>query len=102
MPPGGMSAAPYGTLMGRPVVPIEQCQTLGTVGDILFCDWSEYLWCDKGSLESASSMHVQFLTGEMVYRFTFRCDGQPAWNSALTPFKGSATQSPFISLATRS
>lgn len=102
VPPGGLSAAPYGTLMGRPVVPIEQCATLGTVGDILFADWSEYLWCDKGTMESASSMHVQFLTGEMVYRFTFRCDGQPAWNSALTPFKGSNTQSPFISLATRS
>ena len=101
VPPGGLSAAPYGTLMGRPVVPIEQCATLGTVGDILFADWSEYLWCDKGTLESASSMHVQFLTGEMVYRFTFRCDGQPAWNSALTPFKGSNTQSPFVSLAAR-
>jgi HK97 family phage major capsid protein len=101
MPPGGMSAAPYGTLMGRPVVPVEQCQTVGDKGDIYFCDWSEYVWCDKGSLESASSMHVQFLTGEMVYRFTFRCDGQPKWNAALTPFKGSNTQGPFITLAER-
>jgi len=101
VPPGGLSAAPYGTLMGRPVVPIEQCQTLGQKGDIYFCDWSEYLWTDKGTLDAASSIHVQFLTGEMTYRFTFRCDGQPAWNSALTPFKGSATQSPFITLAIR-
>lgn len=102
MPPNGAAGAPFGTLMGRPVLPIEQCQTLGTKGDILFCDWSQYVYCDKGTLESASSMHVQFLTGDMTYRFTFRCDGQPAWNSALTPFKGSNTQSPFIALDTRS
>lgn len=29
MPPGGLSQAPYGTLMGRPVIPIEVCQTMG-------------------------------------------------------------------------
>ncbi len=29
LPPGGLSGQPYGTLMGRPVIPIEQCQTLG-------------------------------------------------------------------------
>lgn len=29
MPPGGLSQAPYATLMGRPVIEIEQCQTMG-------------------------------------------------------------------------
>src|SRR6056297_2361235 len=32
MPAGGLSASPYGTLMGRPVVPIEQASTLGDQG----------------------------------------------------------------------
>ena len=31
MPPGGLSVSPYGTLFGRPVIPIEQCSQLGTV-----------------------------------------------------------------------
>ena len=35
LPPGGASAAPYGTLFGRPVIPVEQCQTLGDAGDII-------------------------------------------------------------------
>ena len=39
LPPGGLSVSPYGTLMGRPIVPLEQCQALGTKGDIFFCDW---------------------------------------------------------------
>jgi hypothetical protein len=33
VPPGGCLGA-YGLLLGRPINPIEQCDTLGTVGDI--------------------------------------------------------------------
>ena len=93
---------PYNTLMGRPVIAIEQCPTLGTVGDIIAADLSQYLGITKGGLQSASSMHVRFLYDEMTFRFVLRVDGQPLWSSALTPFKGSDTQGPFVVLATRS
>jgi len=36
----------------------------------------------------------------MAFRVTWRVDGKPAWVSALTPFKGSNTQSPFVAIAT--
>jgi len=101
VPPGGLSAAPYATLMGRPVIPIEQCSTLGTVGDIIFADMSQYVLADKGGLQSATSMHVAFLTDEQVFRFVYRVDGQPKWQAALTPYKGTNTLSPFITLAVR-
>lgn len=103
LPPGGLSASPYGTLMGRPVVPIEQCAAVGTLGDILFCDWSQYLFADKGGIEAASSIHVRFVYDESVFRFVYRADGQPAWASPTTPFKGGATATtgPFIALASR-
>jgi HK97 family phage major capsid protein len=103
LPPGGLSASPYGTLMGRPVVPIEQCEAVGTKGDILFCDWAEYLFADKGGLQAASSIHVRFINDETAFRFVFRADGQPAWASPTTPFKGgsTATTGPFIALASR-
>ena len=48
MPPGGISAAPHGTLMGRDIVPIEHAATLGTVGDIMLADLSQYLLARKG------------------------------------------------------
>lgn len=102
MPPGGLSASPYGSIFGRPVIPVEYASTLGTVGDIILADLSQYLMIDKGGVEEASSMHVQFLTGEQTFRWTYRVDGQPGWSSALTPANGSNTQSPFITLATRS
>jgi len=101
MPANGLAGSPYGTLMGRPVIPIEHCSTLGTVGDIVLADMSQYMLIDKGGVKSDASMHVRFLYDEMAYRFITRLDGQPLWKKALTPFKGSNTQSPFVALATR-
>lgn len=98
---GDNSNAPWGTLMGRPVLPVEYASTVGTVGDIALVDLSQYLMIDKGGPQAADSMHVRFLYEEMTFRITYRVDGQPAWNTPMTPFKGSNTQSPFVVLATR-
>jgi HK97 family phage major capsid protein len=94
--------APYHALYGKPGTPVEQCKTLGTVGDFLFLNLKEYLLIKKGGLEIADSIHVRFLYNEKTFRFTYRINGAPSWKSALTPANGSATLSPFISLATRS
>jgi HK97 family phage major capsid protein len=102
MPPGGLSSQPYGTLFGRPVIPIEQCQTLGDKGDIILADMSQYILADKGGVQSASSIHVRFVNDESVFRFVYRVAGQPIWHSALTPFTGAAnTLSPFVTLNAR-
>lgn len=101
LPPGGLSVAPYSTLKGRPVIPVEYCATLGTVGDIMLVDLSQYILIEKGGVQTASSMHVNFTTAEMAYRFIYRVGGQTWWSAALTPKAGS-TLSPFVVLATRS
>ncbi|TGE31323.1 phage major capsid protein [Desulfosporosinus sp. Sb-LF] len=101
MPAGGVSGAQYSTLFGRPVIPVEQANTIGSLGDISLVDLSQYLLIDKGGINAASSIHVRFLYDESVFRFIYRVDGQPIWKSALTPFKGSNTLSPFVTLAAR-
>jgi len=102
LPPGGLSAAPFGMILGRPITPIEQCKALGTVGDIIFGDFSQYITIDKGGIAQASSIHVAFLTDEEVFRWIMRFDGQPIRNSAVTPASGGTdTRSPFVTLATR-
>ena len=101
MPPGGLSASPYATLMGRPMIPVEYASALGTAGDIVLCDWDAYESIDKGGPKYDSSIHVRFLFDEEVFRAIYRVDGQPLYNSALTPFKGSATTAHFVTLATR-
>ena len=101
VPPGAMSSAPYGSLMGRPVIPIEHAATVGDLGDITFADWAGgYLAIKKGGLDTASSIHVQFLTMQTAFRFSMRTDGQPMHDSALTPYLGSTT-SHFVMLAER-
>ncbi len=107
MPPvgpgtGGLVGSPNGTLFNRGIQTIEQCQALGDEGDILFLDLSQYLIIEKtGGLNATSSIHVRFLNDEQTFKFTYRLDGQPLWNSALTSYKGSVTRSPYVTLAVR-
>jgi HK97 family phage major capsid protein len=101
--PRFITYGPEGTLRikGRPVIAIEQAATLGTKGDIILADLSQYVLIDKDNIEMAESMHVRFLYAENVYRFMYRVNGRPYWTSVLTPANGSATQSPQIALQTR-
>lgn len=99
--PQGFAGQPTATLLGKPLIEIEYAQTMGTTGDIVLAAMSQYQAIDKG-IQSASSIHVAFTTQDVAFRFVYRIDGAPMWNSALTPFKGSNTQSPFVSLATAS
>ena len=102
-PANGLSGKPYNTLMGLPLFLTEHCQALGTVGDIVLADWSQYLIGGKagGGIQTASSMHLYFDYDKTVYRFVLRYDGQPWWQTTLTPKHGSNTLSPFVALATR-
>jgi HK97 family phage major capsid protein len=89
------------TIFGRPVIEVEYAETVGTVGDIAVCDWKKYRLIRKGGVEQASSMHVYFAQGEQAFRAFYRVDGHAVPRAALTPFKGSATLSPFVVLASR-
>jgi HK97 family phage major capsid protein len=103
IPPNGLSAAPFGTLLGRPIQPIEQAATLGTVGDIILADFAQYMVVNKGGTRAASSIHLKFDYNQTTFRWKMRNDGMPLWTSPLTPYKGTSnTQSPFVVLATRS
>jgi HK97 family phage major capsid protein len=102
LPAGGLAGTRLASLKGAPVIPTEFNKTLGTKGDILLVDLSQYLLIDKGGPQSESSIHVRFINNEKTFRFIYRVDGRPLWNTALTPAQGSATLSPFVALNTRS
>ena len=102
MAPGRLADAPNGAILGRPIVPVEYASAQGTVGDFVFANLSDYLLIDKGGISQAQSLHVRFLQDEQVLKFTYRVDGAPRTNVAVTPNKGSDTQSPYIALAARS
>jgi len=105
LPANGLAGNPYPTLMGRPVMVVEQCAVLGTVGDIILADFQNgYVLAEKGGMQTDMSIHVRFVYDESVFRFVYRCDGQPVLASAVIPYKGGATntQSHFVALETRS
>jgi HK97 family phage major capsid protein len=100
VPSAGASASPYGLLLGRPVVPIEQCPTLGQVGDLLLADCTQYFVINR-DLQFASSLAVRFLYDESCFRLVFRLDGASAWKNSVAAFKGGAQISPFVAIAIR-
>lgn len=102
LPPGGLSQNKYATLMGRPIVYVEACSALGTVGDLILTDLSQYLLLMKGGgLKSDVSMHLYFDTGHIAYRFEMRVGGQSYWPSTITRKNSSNTLAPIVTLATR-
>jgi HK97 family phage major capsid protein len=91
-----------GTLHGYPVIPIEQCSTLGTAGDIVLTDLSQVKTVDRGGVETAVSGHVKFLNNQTAVRFVTHFDCQPKQKAALTPKNSTLTVSSTVVLATRS
>ena len=67
----------------------------------MLLDLGAYAIGTRGGIDSASSMHLRFDFNETALRFLFETDGQPWLASAITPFKGTNTLSPFVTLATR-
>lgn len=89
------------TIKGRPIMPVEYCQTLGDPGDLILADLSMYLAGVRGGVESAQSMHLRFDYAETAFRFMFNVDGQPWLGAPLTPKNGVNTLSSMVALAAR-
>jgi HK97 family phage major capsid protein len=100
LPAGFLRDQPNATLLGKPINFIEQCSSVGTVGDLILADFSQYITISRG-LKMARSVDVAFTTDETAFRFILRIDGQPGWHSAVTPYKGSDALSPFVCVGTR-
>ena len=102
MPSGMLADAPFGTLLGRPVMLTQHCNTLGDLGDIVFADMSQYVTLSKSSgINAARSMHLWFDQEVEAFRFSTRIAGQPWMTAALDSDNSSPDVSPFITLAAR-
>ncbi len=93
-------ASPYPRLLGLPVIATEHNAALGTVGDIVLGDFSQYRIVDQAP-KDAVSFDAAFTSDQIIFRMTLRVNGKPKYASAITPANSSVTRSPFITLATR-
>lgn len=97
VPPGGLSGAPYGTLLGRPIIYSEAMAPVGEQGDIVFGDLANYLSAVKtGGIRSEVSMHLWFDYDLTAFRFVLRVGGQPWWNSPIVPASIASTKRGFF------
>ncbi len=101
-PNAGLKEAPGGMLLGKPIIPSQGCQTLGTKGDVFFANFKQYRTISKrGGVQIAQSMHLYFDAGLTAIRITFRLDGQPKFKQAISPAKGSNSLSPYVVIENR-
>lgn len=104
LPPGGLSASPYGTLLGRPVLYMENMAALGTAGDLLLVDLKAYMSATKVSnpgIRTDVSIHLWFDYDVTAYRFVLRIGGTPWWKAPMLAGDGVTQRSPYVELATR-
>lgn len=94
--------APFGRIATRPVFPNYGAPPVGTVGDFVLASMADYAVFTKGDVRSAMSVHVRFLEGENVYRFSQRWDGQPLLSKAFVPEWSTTKKSHYVALAARS
>lgn len=90
--------SPELTLLGRPIEFTEKVPALGSTGDLMLVDWSQYLIGDRQAMSLESSNDYLFGTDKTAFRILGRIDGQPWLRSAITPHNGSATLSPYVVL----
>lgn len=102
-PPGGLSASPFGTLMGRPCIPTQACPALSSAGDIQFVNLSQYLAILKSGPNPRVdvSMHLWFDQDLTAFKFSLRMGGTTWWSTTASPLAGSNTYSPFVALGAR-
>ena len=94
---GAAQAAPS-TLLGYPVIFTEKTPVLGTTGDVLLCDFSQYLIGDRQAITMDSSIHDRFQYDQTSFRMVMRVDGQE-WCKAPVVLADGVTQvSPFVEL----
>ena len=89
-------------LLGRPLVMTDHCKTLGTEGDLILADLSQYALGMRKQFGIDSSIHEHFSSGIIDWHMVCRVGSEPLWNEPYTPANGTDTLSCIVTLATRS
>ena len=85
------------SMLGRPA---EKLPTLGTEGDLIFVDPSQWILGLRSEMRLDRSQHLGFQSDLDSWRGIIRADGMGSWNAVYTPANGS-TLSWCVALAVR-
>lgn len=101
LPPTAFAASPLSTLYGMPIIEDDNCLGIGKQGDIILADLKQYMLLKKGTVKQDVSMHVEFLTDQMCFRYVLRVNGAPLINKPFKLKNSEQERSPFVTLANR-
>lgn len=76
------------SLLGKEILFTEKVPALGTRGDIILVDLSQYTIGMRKEVSLDKSIHVGWSTDQASYRAIVRADGQGTWDKAITPKAG--------------
>lgn len=96
-----MNADGQATLATRPVLFSEHASVLGTEGDLMLIDPTQYAVGLLRDVRLDTDPYSGFENDEIKLRLSLRIDGQPLLPNAVTPAQGSTTLSAFITVETR-
>ncbi len=94
---GAVAKFPMVFLNGLPIYFTEKVPVLGTKGDVLLADLSQYIIGNRLDIQIDVSPHVLFKYNQMAWRVVLRTDGKPWLNSVITDAAG-WVNSPFVCL----
>jgi HK97 family phage major capsid protein len=102
-PAGWFFMGPDGsmTLLGRPVLVTDACAPVGSLGDVVLADLSQYLLPARNTLRVEQSVASGWSTDEVGLRVIMRAGGQPLPEAPAKLSDGTNTTSPFVTLAAR-
>jgi HK97 family phage major capsid protein len=89
----GVSGPVPMTLFGKPILFTEKTPTLGTKGDVMLVDFSQYAIGLRQEVIVDSSLSPGWTQDKTSYRVIVRVDGIGTWNEAIAPFSGGNTLS---------
>ncbi len=96
----GLAGKPQQTLNGWPVMRHQAAKDLGTKGDLILCDLTEYLSAmHTVGMQADTSLHLWFDQNITAFRFRLRVGGRPWLSAAIAAENGSSTLSHFVTLA---
>ncbi len=76
------------------------CQALGTEGDIILFDPTQYLTVLKAEgMRTDVSIHLYFDSDHTAFRFIMRVGGQSYWPAAISRQYAANTLSPIVTLS---
>ncbi len=89
------------TMLTRPVILTEKLPVLGSQGDVLLADFSQYAVGLRRDVTLEKSPQAGFTSDSTFYRSIVRVDGQGTWSGPLTLADGTTTVSWAVTLQAR-